>query len=81
MDIKTNNWKTKNGHTVKYTQTTEWGFFARRSGSSTVYVCECGKQFKHSGPARKSQLDNHDSWLTIEEQNIVSAEFRKALNI
>jgi hypothetical protein len=71
-------WVASNGHTVKVVTRKSIDTNTINSRlyrfNTTTFKCECGKGGQVTGGAHKSELDNHDSWMTQVEHDAFLAK-------
>jgi hypothetical protein len=66
------NWLAPNGHNVlvktRQNITSRGSYFGNTMHYAHVeFYCECGRRANKNGSPKKSELLNHDSWLTPEQ--------------
>lgn len=78
--VTTGTWSIKPQHHVSYVMTSVTGFFGKHEGSSTVYICTCGRTSQTSLRALKADLEGHDNWKTPEQVEADRAAFSEMLD-
>lgn len=71
-------WVAANGHTVKVVTRKSIDTSTINSRlyrfNVTTFNCECGKRGQTQGGAHKSELNNHDAWITETEHQAFLAK-------